>query len=144
MKRFVSLCNLNFSENFHVSNRSLLCSLHRLYNLLSECFTCHFGIQYLRVHLVHLNKCDIEYVTSLSFDCDSKLKTFVTSQYSCTIYLVVCLNDFIHLLWRIQTHCLLCSLACFWSFDSWLKIFWAHQPLQRLLSFLYFNGTFAN
>ena len=116
--------------------------MHRLYNLLSECFTCHFRIQYLRVHLVHLNECDIEYVTSLSFDCDSKLKTFVTSQYSCSIYLIVCLNDFIHL-WKIQTHCLLCSLACFYPLDSWIKIVWAHHPFHNIFSFLYFNYAFA-
>ena len=48
-----------------------------------------------------------EYVTSWSFNCDSKLKTFVISQYSRIIYFIVFLNDFIHLLLRFQTHCLL-------------------------------------
>ena len=31
---------------------------------------------------------------------------------------IVCLNDFFHLLWRIQTHCLLHSFAFFWFYTT--------------------------
>ena len=75
--------------------------------------TFYFRIQYLgypdNIKYIKYDF-DIKNVTSWSFDCDSKCKTFVISQYSCTIYFIIFLNDFIYLWRRIQTHCLL-----FWS-----------------------------
>ena len=98
MKCFVSLCNLNFSKTFHVQNESLI-FFEQTFNLLSECFTFHFQIQYLgcpnniKYQYLVLGKSDIKYVTSWSFDCDLKSEKFVISQYSCTTYFIVCVKN---------------------------------------------------
>ena len=62
-----------------------------------------FIFEYILSHVlttlsIHENECDIKFITSWWFDCDSKLKTFVIFEYSCTIYFIVRLKDFIHLL----------------------------------------------
>ena len=46
---------------------------------------------------VHENESDIRYVTFWSFDCGS-IEDICDMSFSCAIYLIVRLNDFIHLL----------------------------------------------
>ena len=46
---------------------------------------------------VHENESDIRYVTFWWFDCGS-IEDICDMSFSCTIYVIVRLNDFIHLL----------------------------------------------
>ena len=95
-------------------------------------------VKYMKARVLLSN-----YITSWLFDCDLRSTAFVISQYSCTIYLIVCLNNFIHLLWIIQHS--VYSFDCFFLifYDSWKKLFalTSHYIIFFPLLTLYSVGT---